>query len=617
MVCEMENDHIEEMDIEGLSSMWPEDVGHDDGKQFNVERPGGDQDMLEEVTIKEEPTIVDFKRLLELTNYSERGSTQLAYLVKSWEYKQANAVRLLKEELDSLSRQREEVELKKLEILEEHRFEEERYGGDKRPVSILDEVYDIWQDVPRRRNHIVIQDRRVEIDVEYDTVVYWKQRAIHLEKLLEASTQREQMLTEKLQESINNLERQSSPVEELSQILKRADNYLHFVLQNAPVVIGHQDKELRYRFIYNHFPSFKEEDIIGRTDVEIFSGAGVKESQDFKREVLERGLPAKREITFDTPLFGSKTFLIYVEPVFSKAGETIGVNYMGMDVTDQVIGDVLRIRQILTNLIRKGASLHYTRLETAKGYDKVERAATATMPVRGMVALTLYEQGHDEVEQAATTTMLARGMMAFFFFFCADKLWLTGRTSLSKMGSAQWSHRRLGWIRRRRSSRTDIIGRTDMEIFSGAGVKESQDFKREVLERGLPAKREITFDTPLFGSKTFLIYVEPVFSKAGETIGVNYMGMDETDQVIGDILRIRPILTNLISRVDAFGARTNKKICCEDDLLNISADQPEQDPLQEEQVLLYREGKKWVLQNELKKTKSPFIVLKPRRSTGH
>eukprot|EP01018_Ginkgo_biloba_P007091 Gb_39122 [translate_table: standard] len=93
---------------------------------------------------------------------------------------------------------------------------------------------------------------------------------------------------------------------------------------------------MRYRFIYNHFPSLQEEDIIGRTDVEIFSGAGVKESQDFKQEVLQRGLPAKREISFETELFGTKTFLIYVEPVFSKTGETIGVNYMGMDVTDQI-----------------------------------------------------------------------------------------------------------------------------------------------------------------------------------------------------------------------------------------------------------------------------------------
>ncbi|GKE44993.1 hypothetical protein Tco_1472277, partial [Tanacetum coccineum] len=47
-------------------------------------------------------------------------------------------------------------------------------------------------------------------------------------------------LLEKLEESIENLEKQSSPVEELSHILKRADNFLYFVLQNAPVVIGHQ-----------------------------------------------------------------------------------------------------------------------------------------------------------------------------------------------------------------------------------------------------------------------------------------------------------------------------------------------------------------------------------------
>lgn len=240
MVCEMETDVIEDMDIEVLPSMWPEDVGPDVRKQFNVERPGIDQDMLEEVNIIEEPTIVDFKRLIELTNYTEKGSSQLQYLAKQWEYKQANAVRLLKEELDILSKQRKEVELKKLKILEEHLFEEERYGGDKRPISILEESCDIWQDIPRRKTDFVVQSKRVEIDAEYDTVTYWKQRTVDLEKLLEASLQREQMLAEKLQENIKNIEKQSSPVEELSQILKRADNFLHFVLQNAPVVFGHQ-----------------------------------------------------------------------------------------------------------------------------------------------------------------------------------------------------------------------------------------------------------------------------------------------------------------------------------------------------------------------------------------
>lgn len=229
---------MDDMEIEVLPSMWPEDI--DSEKPYNVEKPGGDQDMLQEVTIVEEPTIVDFHHLIELTNYTDRGSSQLAYLVKHWEYKQANAVRLLREELDILSKQREEVELKKLEILEDFRFEGERYGGEKRPIFILDEVIDIYQDFPRRKKDVIVQRKGVEIDAESDTVVYWKQRAMHLEKVLEASIQREQVLMDKLQESIKSFERQSSPVEELSQILKRADNFLHFVLQTAPVVMGHQ-----------------------------------------------------------------------------------------------------------------------------------------------------------------------------------------------------------------------------------------------------------------------------------------------------------------------------------------------------------------------------------------
>lgn len=109
------------------------------------------------------------------------------------------------------------------------------------------------------------------------------------------------------------------------------------------------------------------QDIIGKTDVEIFTGAGVKESQDFKREVLEKGLPAKREITFETELFGSKTFLIYVEPVFSKSGETIGINYMGMDVTDQVNEISLSSYRVDTfRMMLNGSSFSITSLQVRK-----------------------------------------------------------------------------------------------------------------------------------------------------------------------------------------------------------------------------------------------------------
>lgn len=501
MAPEMDSGHIEEMDVEVLSSMWPEDVGTDALKQFNVEKPEGDQDMLEEVTIIEEPTIVDFKRLLELTSYTDQGSSQLAYLVKHWEYKQANAVRLLNEELDNLTKQREEVELKKLEILEEHRFEEERYGGDKRPISILDEVYDIWPDVPQRKNDVVIPNKRVEIDAEYDTVVYWKQRAKHLEKLLEASIQREQVLMDKLQESIKNLERQSSPVEELSQILKRADNFLHFVLQNAPVVIGHQDKELRYRFIYNHFPTLHEEDIIGKTDVEIFTGSGVKESQDFKREVLEKGLPAKREITFETELFGSKTFLIYVEPVFSKAGETIGINYMGMDVTDQV-----RKRERMAKLREEIAVQKAKETELNKTIHITEE----TMRAKQMLATMSHEirsplSGVVSMAEILNTTRLDQEQRQLL-----ECMLSSGDLVLQLIN--------------------DILDLSKVE--SGAMKLEATKFRpRQVVKHVL---------------QTAAASLQKILTLEG------HVADDVPVEVIGDVLRIRQILTNLISNAIKF-----------------------------------------------------------------
>ncbi|XP_047339554.1 histidine kinase 5-like [Impatiens glandulifera] len=487
----MESDLLKEINIEVVSSMRPEDIN--DGNQFSKEIPESDRDMLKEVVINEDPSIVDFQRLAELTNYSEKGSTQLANLLKHWNYKQANAVRLLEEEIDNLSKQRQEVELKRLEILEEHRFEQEIYYGDKRPIPNLD--------VPSMTKDAVVQDKKLEIDAEFDTVLYWKQRAMNLEKLLEASVQREQILLEKLQESLRNLERQSSPVEELSQMLKRSDNFLHFILQNAPLVIGHQDKELRYRFIYNHFPSLDEKDIIGKTDVEIFTGTGVKESQDFKREVLERGLPAKREITFETELFGSKTFLMYVEPVFSKAGETIGVNCIEMEITDQVrkrekmfkIREEIAVQKAKENELNK--TIHITE-ETMRAKQMLATMShEIRSPLSDVVSMTeiLSTTNLDKEQRQLLNAMLSSGDLVLQLI-------------------------------------NDILDLSKVE--SGVMKLEATKFRpREVVRHAL--------ETAATSLKKTLVLEGNVSD-------------DVPVEVIGDVLRIRQILTNLISNANKF-----------------------------------------------------------------
>ncbi|CAF2119203.1 unnamed protein product [Brassica napus] len=359
----MEPDQTEEMDIEVLSSMWPEDVGTQADNRFSIEKPAGDSDTLKEVDSAEKRTMADLKRLPELMNMTDQGSSQLNNLVKQWEYKQDHEVKLLREELKILTKQREEAEAKELNIIEEHNFETKEPEN----VPVLDDTNDLY----RRFKH----NKRVEIGEEFDTVAYWKQKALSLEKMLEASTERERRLIEKLNESLKTMESHSAPVEELTQNLKRAEGFLHFILQNAPIVMGHQDKDLRYLFIYNKFPTLREQDILGKTDVEIFQGVGVKESEDFKREVLETGKASKKEITFETELFGSKTFLIYVEPVYNKAREKIGINHIGMEVTDQVkkrekmvkLREDKAVRKAMKSELNK--TIHITMLKLCHGMN--------------------------------------------------------------------------------------------------------------------------------------------------------------------------------------------------------------------------------------------------------
>ncbi|CAH2073197.1 unnamed protein product [Thlaspi arvense] len=497
MVCEMETDQIEEMDVEVLPSMWPDDVGTEADKQFNVEKSAGDLDMLKEVDIAEKSAMADLKRLPELMNTTDQGTSQLTNLVKQWEYMQDHAVRLLREELQILTKQREEAEAKELKIIEEHNFESQEPEN----VPVLDETSDLFRRFRQKKRDKLVDSKKIEIDEEFDTIAYWKQKALSLGKMLEASTERERRLMEKLNESLKTMESHSAPVEELTQNLKRAEGFLHFILQNAPIVMGHQDKDLRYLFIYNKFPSLREQDILGKTDVEIFHGGGVKESQDFKREVLEKGKASKREITFETELFGSKTFLIYVEPVYNKAKETIGINYMGMEVTDQV-----RKREKMAKLREDNAVRKAMESELTKTIHITEE----TMRAKQMLATMSHE-----------IRSPLSGVVGMAEILSTTKLDKEQRQLLNVMISS--GDLVLQLI-------NDILDLSKVE--SGVMKLEATKFRpREVVKHVLQtAAASLKKDLTLEGDITDAVPIE----------------------VVGDVLRIRQILTNLISNAIKF-----------------------------------------------------------------
>uniref|UniRef100_A0ACD5UEF7 Uncharacterized protein n=1 Tax=Avena sativa TaxID=4498 RepID=A0ACD5UEF7_AVESA len=281
------------------------------------------EDALKDVAFSMQPVRADLDRLMEMAN-SEKGASQMEHFVKHWEYKRATASRLLSEELGLLSQQRKEAE--------QQISAEEESNGPSHNQELKDEAED-------------------------DTVSYWKQRALRSEKAHETSLKNFQP---------------HAPVEEFSEILKRADFFLHLILQSAPIVIAHQDVDLRYRFIFNHFPTLADEDVIGKTDHDILSGEGVDEMNNVKRQVMAMGMPTKREFVFHTPLFGAKTFLAYIEPVFTKSGETIGVNYVAMDITDQV-----RTREKIADIKVREAVQRAKEIELSRSLQIIEETMQA------------------------------------------------------------------------------------------------------------------------------------------------------------------------------------------------------------------------------------------------
>ncbi|KAL5199244.1 hypothetical protein ABZP36_020447 [Zizania latifolia] len=495
----MGDEYLAEPEDEVAPSMWPENIGDKHQKQFKMENLGKGQDALKDVRFQEKPSSVDFQRLMEMAN-SEKGVSQMQYFVKHWEYKRANTARLLKEQIGLLCQQRKEIEQKKQQILEEQHFQDESYYAVKRQVPILDEVYkDEWKR-PSKKSDDLCHNQELKIDAEYDSISYWKERAMQLEKTLEASLQREHSLEEKLEENIKNLQ-SHTPVEEFSGMLQRADYFLHLVLQSAPIVIAHQDTDLRYRFIFNHFPTLADEDVIGKTDYEILSGEGIEEMNNVKKEVMASGIPTKREFIFNTPLFGAKTFVTYIEPVFSKSGETIGVNYVAMDITDQVkrrekMADI-RVREAVqkakeTELSR---SLHITE-ETMRAKQML---ATMSHEIRSPLSGVL------SMAEILATTKLDKEQYQLL-----EVMLSSGDLVLQLIN--------------------DILDLSKVE--SGAMKLESTTFRpREVVKHVLQTaaaslKKELTLE--------------------------GCIGDDVPVEVTGDVLRIRQILTNLISNAVKF-----------------------------------------------------------------
>jgi signal transduction histidine kinase len=483
-------------EMEGYE-LWPASLvaKRHPGLQCNLEPEEAEKENL---ALGREYAFADSDHLHELIEQSESGELQNSSLAQLYENRQAHAVSLLNEQLQTLNMQRLEAQRLQVQILDDQLYESSynpEDGWNVSEESLPRSDLFIGDDGPGSWNSLPTSECSTS-ELEGDhSVEYWRDRARGFSKLLAESIRREEILEKRLQEFTSA----ASPMQHLEELglqPNRFDDFLRFCLKKAPIIIAHQDAELRYRFIYNAFPTLTEEEVIGKTDMEILSGVGIMEVVEFKKEVMRKGWPEKREFTFNTDLFGEKTFLIALEPVMNKLGQPIGLNYISVDISDQVDK-----REQLMCLREEGAVQKAMETELNRTIHITEE----TMRAKQMLATMSHEirsplSGVVSVAEVLATTCLdaeQRGLV--------DVMLSSGDLVLQLIN--------------------DILDLSKVE--SGAMQFEAKKFRfREVVKHVL---------------QTAAASVQNKRLDLQESVND-----DVPPEVIGDVLRIRQVFTNLV-----------------------------------------------------------------------
>ncbi|MEN6348866.1 MAG: ATP-binding protein [Syntrophomonas sp.] len=123
-------------------------------------------------------------------------------------------------------------------------------------------------------------------------------------------------------------------LKEAQEKLKQNEELFRLVLLNSPTVVSSQDANLRYTWIYNPYPGFSVEEIVDRSDEEIFLPQDYQILSKLKHQVLQSGVGARGECTIS--LKGkSFSYDIFVHPAYDSSDNIAGINCVATDITER------------------------------------------------------------------------------------------------------------------------------------------------------------------------------------------------------------------------------------------------------------------------------------------
>lgn len=133
-------------------------------------------------------------------------------------------------------------------------------------------------------------------------------------------------LKARIQERTEELERANTALQESEQRFRVA-------LVDTPVIVFNQDLDLRYTWVYNA-QNYAEQQIVGKTDAELFSSEDAMRLSALKRRVIAAGLLTREEVSMTV---GARMnfYDMTLDPLYDENGAVIGLTCAATDVTDR------------------------------------------------------------------------------------------------------------------------------------------------------------------------------------------------------------------------------------------------------------------------------------------
>ncbi len=159
--------------------------------------------------------------------------------------------------------------------------------------------------------------------------------------------------------------------------IRRSEDRFRVALQDSPITVFNQNRDLQFTWVYNpHF--VPAEEMIGKTDADLFGAKKAARLTHLKQSVLDTAVPVRQEVT--VPFEGKTHSLdLTLEPLFDAEKRVVGLTGAAVDIA-QLREMADRLLEAKETLIREKSFLQ-GEIQKELGFEEIIGQSTTLREV--------------------------------------------------------------------------------------------------------------------------------------------------------------------------------------------------------------------------------------------